>query len=77
MAGIVAERILEALRSGEVSDREDLQRLKMKLCARYGAEKVPSNSEVLALVTEEERRGSCRCSSRSPCAPPAASPWSP
>ena len=56
MAGIVAERILEALRSGEVSDREDLQRLKMKLCARYGAEKVPSNSEVLALVTEEEKK---------------------
>jgi elongator complex protein 3 len=56
MAGIVAERILEALRSGEVTDREELQRLKMKLCARYGAEKVPSNSEVLALVNEEEKK---------------------
>ena len=56
MASIVTERILEALRSGEVRDRDDLQRLKMKLCARYGAEKVPSNSEVLALVSDEEKK---------------------
>ena len=56
MASIVAEKLLEAIRSGEVTDRDDLQRLKMKLCARYGSDKVPSNSEILALVTEEEKK---------------------
>jgi len=56
MASIVAEKLLEAIRSGEVADRDELQRLKMKLCARYGSDKVPSNSEILALVTEEEKK---------------------
>ncbi|MCQ2084667.1 MAG: tRNA uridine(34) 5-carboxymethylaminomethyl modification radical SAM/GNAT enzyme Elp3 [archaeon] len=56
MASIVAEKLLEAIRSGEVSDRDDLQRLKMKFCSRYGAEKVPSNSEILALVDESEKK---------------------
>ena len=56
MPSIVAEKLLEAIRAGEVSDREDLQRLKMKLCSKYGAEKVPSNSEILALVSEEEKK---------------------
>lgn len=56
MAGIVAERLLEALRAGEVADRDGFQRLKMKYCAEYGAEKVPSNSEILALVSESERK---------------------
>ncbi len=56
MASIVAEKLLEAIRSGEVADREELQRLKMKFCARYGSDKVPSNSEILALVTEEEKK---------------------
>ena len=52
----VAESLAEALRTGEVPDRESLQRLKMKLCSESGADKVPANSEVLALLTEEERR---------------------
>lgn len=52
----IAERLLKALRAGEVTDRDGFQRLKMKLCAEYGAEKVPSNSEVLALVPEAEKK---------------------
>ncbi len=56
MADNVAERLLEALRMGEVTDRDDFQRLKMKFCAKYGAEKVPSNSEILALVPEAEKK---------------------
>lgn len=56
MANIVAERLLEALRAGEVTDRDGFQRLKMKYCAKYGAEKVPSNSEILALVPESEKK---------------------
>lgn len=56
MAGEVAERIVEALRAGKVTDRDSLQALKMRLCSEYGPDKVPPNSEVLALVTEEERK---------------------
>lgn len=56
MANEVAVRLLEAIRAGNVADRDGLQRLKMKLCAECGSEKVPSNSEILALVSEEEKK---------------------
>ncbi len=55
MGNEVPQRIAEALRSGEVSDRDSLQRLKMKLCSELGPDKVPPNSEVLALLSGEER----------------------
>lgn len=55
MGSEVPRLVAEALRSGEITDRESLLRLKMKLCSKYGAEKVPPNSEVLALLTPEER----------------------
>lgn len=56
MAGVVAERLLDAVLSGEVKDRDGLQRLKMKYCSQYGADKVPSNSEILALVPEDRKK---------------------
>ncbi|AGI48495.1 histone acetyltransferase, ELP3 family [Thermoplasmatales archaeon BRNA1] len=52
----IADRIIEAMRSGEVTDRDSLQRLKMRLCSEYGPDKVPPNSEILAHVSDEERK---------------------
>ena len=56
MEGSVAERIAEALLSGEVADRDSLQRLKMRLCSECSPDKVPSNSEILALIPEGSRK---------------------
>ena len=53
MGDDVARCIIEAIRAGDVTDRDSLQRLKMQLCSKYGPDKVPPNSEVLALVPEE------------------------
>ena len=56
MGDDVARCIIEAIRAGDVTDRDSLQRLKMQLCSKYGPDKVPPNSEVLALVPEDERK---------------------
>ncbi|MCQ2069526.1 MAG: tRNA uridine(34) 5-carboxymethylaminomethyl modification radical SAM/GNAT enzyme Elp3 [archaeon] len=56
MANEIAERLIGAILSGEVTDRDGVQRLKMQLCSKYGPDKVPPNSEILALVSEEERK---------------------
>lgn len=55
MTGEIAARVIAAVKSGAVTDRDGLQRLKMQLCAEYGPDKVPPNSEILALVDPADR----------------------
>lgn len=47
--------LIEAVREGRVSDRDQLQNLKLKLSKRYGLSGVPPNSDVLANVRPEDR----------------------
>ena len=56
MSGNIPALLAEALRSGEVTDRESFYKLKMRLCSQYGPHSVPPNSEVIALLDEEERK---------------------
>ena len=56
MSGSIPEILAEALRSGEVSDREAFYKLKMRLCSQYGPHHVPANSEIIALLDDEERK---------------------
>ena len=52
----LAHDIIDAVKSGRVYDRDQLQNLKLKLCKRYGLPGVPPNSDILAEVAEEDRR---------------------
>ncbi|MDD2626154.1 MAG: tRNA uridine(34) 5-carboxymethylaminomethyl modification radical SAM/GNAT enzyme Elp3 [Candidatus Methanomethylophilus sp.] len=55
MAQEIVERIIAAVLSGKVTDRDGLQRLKMRLCAECGPDKVPANSAILAQVAPADR----------------------
>ncbi|MBI0584510.1 MAG: tRNA uridine(34) 5-carboxymethylaminomethyl modification radical SAM/GNAT enzyme Elp3 [Methanomassiliicoccus sp.] len=48
------EDLIRMMVSGEVGDKDALQRAKIDLCRRYGLGKVPPNSETLALVGPED-----------------------
>ena len=52
----LAHDIIDAVKSGRVRDRDQLQNLKLKLCKKYGLPGVPPNSDILAEVVEEDRR---------------------
>lgn len=47
--------VVDAILSGKVSDRDSLQRLKSKLCEKYGLDRMPSNPEILAEVPADLR----------------------
>jgi len=49
------QRVISMLLSGEIKDREALQKAKVKLCPEYGLDAVPPNSEILAQVRDEDR----------------------
>ena len=49
------EELVQALVLGQVSSRDDLLRLKAKLCKKHRMERVPANHEILARVPEEYR----------------------
>ena len=51
----IPEVLVEALRSGTTFDRESFHKFKLRVCSQYNPDKVPPNSEVLALLTPEER----------------------
>jgi elongator complex protein 3 len=44
------------LKSGEIEDRDQLQKVKVRLSKEYGLGAVPPNSEILADVREEDRK---------------------
>jgi elongator complex protein 3 len=48
------QHLIRLLLSGEVRDKEQLQRCKVKLAGEYGLLAVPRNSETLALVPHED-----------------------
>ncbi len=51
----LAERLIAAVKSGEVSTRGGIQDKKIKLCGELGHRMVPPNSEILAYVSDEDR----------------------
>ena len=48
--------MIDAVKTGEIRDRDQLQSFKIKLCGRLGIENVPANSEILADVQPEDRK---------------------
>ena len=48
-------RIISAVKDGTVKDREDVQRMKIKLCDELGLASVPPNSSILKEVEPEDR----------------------
>jgi len=52
----LADKIIEAVKTGEVKDRDELQNLKLKLCKEYNLDTVPPNSSILARVSPEDVR---------------------
>ena len=48
-------RIIDMIMNGEIKDRNDLQKVKVKFAGEYGLNAVPSNSEILADVRDDER----------------------
>lgn len=51
-----SREIIDAVKTGRVSDRDQLQNLKLKLCKAYGFGDVPPNSDILANVEPGERK---------------------
>ncbi len=51
----LAERLIAAVKSGEVSTRGGIQDKKIKLCGELGHRMVPPNSEILSYVSDEDR----------------------
>ncbi|MCL1905206.1 MAG: tRNA uridine(34) 5-carboxymethylaminomethyl modification radical SAM/GNAT enzyme Elp3 [Methanomassiliicoccaceae archaeon] len=48
--------VIDLILKGEIRERNELQRIKVKLAGEYGLNAVPSNSEILADVREEEMK---------------------
>jgi len=49
-------RIIFAIKDGTVKDREDIQRMKIRLCDELGLADVPPNSSILKEVCPEDRK---------------------
>ncbi len=52
----VAKEIIREVLEGRISSKEDLQKLKRRLCRRYHLPRFPSDVEILSFATEEEKR---------------------
>lgn len=52
----VRRAILEKVLSGEVSNKRELERAKRITCKKFGLAKTPSNAEILATASKEERK---------------------
>lgn len=50
-----SRRIIGMILSGEISSRDELQRIKVKLSGEYRLPEVPQNSSILAAATNDER----------------------
>jgi len=55
MASEMNRSIIDMIVSGEIKDRDQLQRVKVKLAGEYRLNAVPQNSEIIADVRDEER----------------------
>lgn len=47
------QEILLKIVKGEIVEKEQLQRVKVEVCKKYGLEKLPSNSEILACAPDD------------------------
>ncbi len=52
----VAKAIIREVLKGRVGNKEELQKLKRRLCRRYHLPRFPSDVEILSFATEEEKR---------------------
>ena len=50
----LSRSVIERIKNGEISTRDELQRAKVKLAGEYGLQAVPSNSEILAHAHRDE-----------------------
>ncbi|KYK27403.1 MAG: radical SAM protein [Candidatus Proteinoplasmatales archaeon SG8-5] len=48
------EEIIHRILAGDVSSKDDLERLKTRLCRAHRMDRIPSNAEILASVSEED-----------------------
>ena len=46
----LSHELIDAVKTGRVRDRDELQNLKLKLCKKYRLDTVPPNSDILANV---------------------------
>ena len=51
----VAEEIIHAALKGKVQNKDDVQRLKRRLCRRYHLSRFPSDVEILSFAADEEK----------------------
>jgi elongator complex protein 3 len=51
-----SRRIIDAVKSGEIKDRDNLQSFKVRLCHTFNLDAVPPNSDILAFVSDEEKK---------------------
>ena len=52
----LSRRVIEMIKSGRVRNKDELQRLKVKLAGEHGLRAVPSNSEILADAHDDEMK---------------------
>lgn len=48
----VFENIIRAIKNGSISNRDELQKAKIKLCKEYKLDKLPSNADILSAVED-------------------------
>jgi elongator complex protein 3 len=51
----VSEEILQAILTGRIRSKDEIQRLKRKLCQQYKLSRFPSDVEILGYATDEEK----------------------
>jgi len=51
----IFQELIDAVKAGEITTRDQLQRRKIQLCGAHKLVQVPSNSEILACVNDEDR----------------------
>lgn len=52
----IARRLISSIMSGEITSRDQLQRMKVKLSGECSLTEVPRNSDILAIATDDERK---------------------
>ncbi|MFX0169186.1 MAG: tRNA uridine(34) 5-carboxymethylaminomethyl modification radical SAM/GNAT enzyme Elp3 [Candidatus Hodarchaeota archaeon] len=52
----VSQEILQAVLAGQIRSKDDLQRMKRKLCRKYKLSRFPSDVEILGYASEDEKQ---------------------
>ncbi len=48
--------IVDAINSGKISDRKDLNKFKLKISKKYGLKKIPTNPDILSFADKKNRK---------------------